>query len=151
MVTRTLALLLILSTASMAAAEDEFTLGLDELDLSSIDPRTEARLAGWNSPMGRTEHYMRQQQAAIIAGGQPGAGSGGMVFRVKIQKGHRPRFVVATTTAGVEFFERTIDVIRWPWSDSDGPALSIEEQLTLMLGYRLRMAGATGRSSQQGK
>jgi len=144
MLTRILAITFVLSAVSIAGAQDEFTLGLDDIDLTPMDPKTEARLAGWNSPMGRTEQYMREQQASIIAGGQPGGAPMGMVFRAKVQKGYRPRWVVSSSMVGVELYERTIDVIRWPWSESEGPSLSFEEQLTLMLGYRLRMAGSSG-------
>jgi hypothetical protein len=146
MLTRTLILLLALGATSLVDAQDEFTLGLETIDLTPRDPRTEARLAGWNSPMGRTEHHLREQQASILAGGMPGGPPAAIVFRAKMQKGFQPRWVVATSFAGVEMYERTIDVIRWPWEERDGPTLSIEEQLTLMLGYRLKMSEETGRS-----
>jgi hypothetical protein len=44
---------------------------------------------------------------------------------------------VATVDAGVEAYERSLGVIRWPWSESDEEALPIEEQLALLLGHRL--------------
>jgi hypothetical protein len=132
-------LALLAATATAAAGDDpEFTLGLESLRLSSLDPRTEARLAQWNSPMGRTEYAVRQQQAEILAGGQPGGPPGAIAFRVKVQGKVDPRFVAAMSAGGVELYERTIDVIRWPWRDSDERTLSFEEQLSLMLGDRLR-------------
>ncbi len=134
-----LALLLMTAALPAATAEDsEFKLGLEMLDLSSLDPRTEARLAQWNSPMGRTVNHVQQQQAQIVGGGQPGGPPGAMAIRVKVQRGFDPRFVAATSVAGIELYERTLEVIRWPWSDSDTPALSLEEQLSLMLGDRMR-------------
>jgi hypothetical protein len=72
-----------------------------------------------------------------MGGGQPG-GSQGIAFRVKLQPGFRPRLIVATADAGVEAYERTMGVIRWPWSESDEEALPIEEQLSLLLGHRLQ-------------
>jgi hypothetical protein len=139
-----LLIMLVAAVPALAGDDAEFTLGLESLRLSSLDPRTEARLAQWNSPLGRVENHVRQQQAQIMAGGQPGGPPGAIAFRVKVQGGLDPRVVAATSVAGVQLYERPIDVIRWPWKDSDEPALSFEEQLSLMLGDRLRRSvGAT--------
>lgn len=139
---RSLALFVVLlaATTPAAAGDSEFKLGLESLNLSSLDPRTEARLATWNSPMGRTANHVRQQQAELIGGGLPGGPSGALAVRWKLQKGFDPRFVAATSIAGVEFYERTLEVIRWPWRDSDKPVLSLEQQLSLMLGDRMKRA-----------
>ena len=134
----TLTLLLLIAAIPVVAGDSKFRLGLEMLDLSSLDPRTEARLARWNSPMGRTVNHVQQQQAQILGGGQPGGPPGAMAIRVKVQRGFDPRFVAAVSVAGIELHERTLEVIRWPWSDSDTPALSLEEQLSLMLGDRMR-------------
>ncbi len=133
-----LVLPLILAASPCAAGDSDFTLGLDRIDPRILDPRTEARLAQWNAPLGRTEDHVRQQQAEILGGGQPGAGSGGIAFRAKFQKGYRPRLVVGSSVAGVEFYERTVTVIRWPWSESGEPTITLEEQLSLMLADRMR-------------
>ncbi len=129
---------LIAATLPCSAGDSEFSLGLDRIDPRTLDPRTEARLAQWNSPMGRTEDHVRQQQAEILSGSQPGGGSGALVFRAKLQKGYRPRLVVGSSVAGVDFYERTLTVIRWPWSQSDEPTVPLEEQLSLMLADRMR-------------
>lgn len=139
----TLALLLIVVALPTVAGDSEFKLGLESLNLSSLDPRTEARLASWNSPMGRTMNHVRQQQAELIGGGFPGGPPGALAVRVKFQRGSDPRFVAAMSAAGVELYERPLEVIRWPWQDSDAPVLSLEEQLSLMLGDRMKRSMGT--------
>ena len=133
---RVLSVLLVAAAATAGAAEQRFALGLDELDLSELDARTQARLAQWNDPPGRADRHLQQEQANVMGGGQPG-GSQGIAFRVKLQSGFRPQLIVATADAGVEAYERSMGVIRWPWSESDEEALPIEEQLALLLGQRL--------------
>jgi len=139
-----LALLLIAAALPAVADDSEFKLGLERLDLKSLDPKTEARLAQWNSPMGRTAYYAQQQQAEILGGGMPGGPPAAIAVRVKVQRGFDPRFVAGISAAGVDFYERTLEVIRWPWKDYDTPAVSQEEQLSLMLGDRLRRRATTG-------
>lgn len=134
---RVLSVLLIAAAAIAGAAEQRFALGLDQLDLSQLDARTQARLAHWNDPTGRAARHLQQEQANLLGGGQPG-GSQGIAFRVKLQPGFRPQLIVATADAGVEAYERSMGVIRWPWSESDEEALPIEEQLSLLLGHRLQ-------------
>ena len=134
---RVLSVLLIAAAATAGAAEQRFALGLDQLDLSQLDARTQARLAHWNDPTGRAARHLQQEQANLLGGGQPG-GSQGIAFRVKLQPGFRPQLIVATADAGVEAYERSMGVIRWPWSESDEEALPIEEQLSLLLGHRLQ-------------
>jgi hypothetical protein len=133
---RVLSVLLIAAAAIADAAEQRFALGLDQLDLSELDARTQARLAQWNDPMGRAARHLQQEQAWMMGGGQPG-GSQAIAFRVKLQSGFQPRLIVATVEAGVEAYERSMGVIRWPWGESDEEALPIEEQLSLLLGHRL--------------
>lgn len=131
-----LSVLLVATAATAGGAERRFELGLDQLDLSGLDARTQARLAQWNDPMGRAARHLQQEQANLLGGGQPG-GSQGIAFRAKLQSGYRPRLIVATVESGVEAYERSIGVIRWPWSSSDEVTLPIEEQLSLLLGHRL--------------
>ncbi|HOC43122.1 MAG TPA: hypothetical protein PKJ99_08920 [Thermoanaerobaculales bacterium] len=135
------ALLIAAAAAIAGAAEPRFSLGLDRLDLSELDARTEARLAQRSDAMGRVAAHLQQEQANLLGGGQPG-GSQGLAFRVKLQSGFAPRLVVATLEAGVEAYERSMGVIRWPWRDSDEEALPIEEQLSLLLGHRLEQPPA---------
>lgn len=134
---RVLSVLLLAAAAIAGAAEQRFALGLDQLDLSQLDARTQARLARWNDPTGRAARHLQQEQANLLGGGQPG-GSQGIAFRVKLQSGFRPQLIVATADAGIEAYERSMGVIRWPWSESDEEALPIEEQLSLLLGRRLQ-------------
>ena len=131
-----LSVLLVATAATAGAAEQRFALGLDQLDLSQLDARTQARLARWNDPTGRAARHLQQEQANLLGGGQPG-GSQAIAFRAKLQSGFRPRLIVATGEAGVEAYERSMGVIRWPWSESDEEVLPIEEQLALLLGHRL--------------
>jgi hypothetical protein len=128
--------LLITAAATAVAAEDEFTLGLETLDLTPRDPRTEARLAQWNSPMGRMMYDMHQQLSQLQRGGQPG-GSGGLAFRVGLQSGVAAAIVAASVDAGVELYERSVEVVEWPWHSSEETALPIDKQLSLLLGRRL--------------
>lgn len=132
-----------LLTSSPARAQERFTLGLERLDLSDLDPRTQARLAQWNDPMGRVEAHVRQQQADILRGGQPG-GSGAIAFRAKLQRGFKPRLMVAWVDAGTDVYERSMGVIRWPWSDRADEVPSVEEQLALLLGRRLERSSIGG-------
>jgi hypothetical protein len=136
MKSRVLTFVLIAAAVTAGAAEPRFSLGLSELDLSQLDARTQARLARWNDPMGRAAAHMQQEQANLLGGGQPG-GSQAIAFRAKLQSGFRPQLIVATGEAGVEAYERSLGVIRWPWRPSDEQALPIEEQLSLLLGRRL--------------
>ena len=127
----------LLWAALSAAADTGYRLRLEEeLARPRVDPRTEARLAQWDSPMGRLMYDMQQQQGAIMRGGQPG-GSGGLVFRIKLQRGLAPAVMAATSESGVELYERAVHVIRWPWKDDEGDAMPMEEQLSLLLGHRL--------------
>ena len=142
MKTRVLTAVLLAAAATAAAAADQqFSLGLAELDLSLLDARTQARLARWNDPTGRAAAHLQQEQANLLGGGQPG-GSVGIAFRAKLQAGYQSRLIVATLEAGVEAYERSLGVIRWPWHESDAAVLPIEEQLSLLLGHRLEQPSA---------
>jgi hypothetical protein len=133
-----------------AAAGSGYSLKLEEeLDRPRMDPRTDARLAQWNSPIGRLAHHMQQERASMMGSGQPGGGAIGLGFRVKFQAGVRPEVIVASAEWGVEYYERAMAVIRWPWAkDDDRPVLPTEEQLTLLLGRRLEAHTAGHRIEQ---
>ena len=144
MIMRVAVCLAILAAALMAAAEDtarQFDLDLANIDLRPRDPRTEARLARWNDdPMARVAMHMASEQARMLGGHQPGAGRpNAMVFSVKFQKGLAAALTVASSASGVEFYERRMAVITWPWEKDDDPkpALPLDEQLTVLLGDRL--------------
>jgi hypothetical protein len=141
---------IITAAVGSAAAGSGYSLKLEEeLDRPRVDPRTDARLAQWNSPIGRVAHHMQQEHASLMGGGQPGGGAIGLGFRVKFQAGVRPELIVASTESGVEFYERAMAVIRWPWAeDDDRPVLPTEEQLALLLGRRLEAHTAGHRVEQ---
>jgi len=137
-------LLLILALAAPAfgaEAEKQFNLDLENVDLRPRDPRTQARLARWNDdPMARVAMAMASEQAHILGGHQPGMGQPrAMVFSVRLQKGLAAALMVSSSASGVEFYERRMAVITWPWEDEDEikPAMPLDEQLTVMLGKRL--------------
>lgn len=138
------ALVLITAAASIAAsvvvAQETFTLDLDTMPLRPSDPRTEARLAQWNSPMGRVEAHVRQEQAMLGRSGLVGGWSPGVAVRVGFVRGLPPRVITAVLDGGVEHHEQTVEVVRWPWDESDGTGgavLPLDRQLGLLLGRRL--------------
>jgi len=124
------------ATASVAAAGQEFSLGLENIDLEPQDRRTEARLATWNSPMGRLMHQFHQQQSSTLRGSQPG-GAAGITFGLRLWSGTAPTLSVATTDTGVEIYERWAEVVRWPWQEGGPEVLPMEVQISLLLGRRL--------------
>jgi len=140
------ALVLVLLAATPVAADEsdsqkQFQLDLDKISLRPQDPRTQARLARWNDdPMARVAMAMASEQARMLGGHQPGAGRpNSMVFSVRLQKGLAAALMVSSSVSGVEFYERRMAVIRWPWEEEDEakPAMPLDEQLTVMLGERL--------------
>ena len=144
MTRRILTVALLFVAVTGGAADQKFSLGLDRLDPSALDPRTQARLAEWNDPMGRVAAHVQQDQAYVLRGGQPG-GSGGIAFRVKLQAGIKPRLIVAWVDGGTELYERSMGVIRWPWGEPDEKVLPLEEQLALLLGRRLEQSSVGGK------
>ena len=141
---RTLLVLALLAAAPGVAAgggERQFQLDLDKISLKPQDPRTEARLARWNDdPMARVAMAMASEQARIVGGHQPGMDQPrAMVFSVRLQKGLAAALMVSSSASGVEFYERRMAVITWPWQDEEEtkPAMPLDEQLTVMLGERL--------------
>jgi len=145
MLIRLILVLAFIIAAPVAADEvddqKQFNLDLENVDLRPRDPRTEARLARWNEdPMARVAMHMASEQARMLGGHQPGAGKpNAMVVSVKFRKGLAAALMVASTSSGVEFYERQMAVIRWPWENEDEakPAMPLDEQLTVMLGDRL--------------
>jgi len=145
MLSRFILVLALLIAAPVAADEAElarqFDLDLENVDLRPRDPRTEARLARWNDdPMARVAMAMASEQAHIVGGHQPGMSQPrAMVFSVRLQKGLAAALMVSSSASGVEFYERRMAVITWPWEDEDEtkPAMPLDEQLTVMLGKRI--------------
>ncbi len=138
---RILTAIALMITASVAAASDvKFSLNIDKIPLTTRpDPRKEARLAEWNSPMGRLIHNFNQQQAWMMRGTMPGGERvQGLAAKVKIQNGLPIHLLAATMQASIAVSESRIAVVRWPWStDVDEPVMALDEQLSLLLGRRL--------------
>jgi hypothetical protein len=137
----------LLSSAVCSAGETGFSLKIDEISLTPRledpgprpDPRTEARLAQWNSPMGRLMHNFNQQQAWIMRGTMPGGERvTGAAVSVKAQNGLPLRLIATTSRAAIEISERQVAVVRWPWDDDAAPpVMALDEQLSVLLGRRL--------------
>ncbi len=138
---RILTAIALMITASVAAASDvKFSLNIDKIPLTTRpDPRKEARLAEWNSPMGRLIHNFNQQQAWMMRGTMPGGERvQGLAVKVKIQNGLPIHLLAATMQASTAISEARIAVVQWPWStDVEEPVMSLDEQLSLLLGRRL--------------
>jgi len=136
--------LALLLTAPITAAENgerQFQLDLDKISLRPQDPRTQARLARWNDdPMARVEMAMATEQARVLGGHMVGMGQPrAMVFSVRLRKGLAAALMVSLQASGVDFNERQMAVIHWPWEKDgeDKPAMPLDEQLTVMLEQRL--------------
>ena len=136
-----IALLIAAPVFAEEADERRFDLDLDKISLQQQDPRTQARLARWNDdPMARVAMAMASEHARMLGGHQPGMGRPrAMVFSVRLQKGLAAALMVSSSASGVEFYERRMAVINWPWDkDKEAkPAMPLDEQLTVMLGKRL--------------
>jgi hypothetical protein len=140
---RKVMMLAIMLMASVAWAADEFSLGLETLLLRDLDPRTEARLARWNAPLGRAQAHLDAETARLMRGGQPG-GSGGIAFRAKVQSGLPLEIMVASVDAGVELYDRAVETVRWPWQENADAVLPMEKQISLLLGRRLTAHTSSG-------
>lgn len=98
--------------AAVALAQDTFTLDLENLPLRPADPRTEARLAQWNSPIGRVEAHVRQEQAMLGRSGLVGGWSPGVAVRVGFVTGLPPRVVLMQIAPPTRMGVRAYDEIR---------------------------------------
>lgn len=132
--------MLLVLPAVAHAGDVTFSLGINDIPLTvRPDPRTEARLAQWNDPMGRLMHQFNSQQAWIMRGTMPGGErvSGAMV-KVKAQNGLPLQLLATTMQASFTLDEQHVSVVRWPWEENeDSPVMSLDEQLALLLGRRL--------------
>jgi len=140
----TLLVLALLLAAPITAAENgerQFQLDLDKVSLRPQDPRTQARLSRWNDdPMARVEMAMATEQARLLGGHMVGMSKPrAMVFSVRLRKGLAAALTVSLQASGVDFYERQIAVIRWPWEDDDdaNPAMPLDEQLSVLMEKRL--------------
>lgn len=130
--------LLLSLLAAEAAAEEGFTLDLYALRWPP-NPRTEARLADWNSPIGRVAYEVAMLQGSLGRTGLPGANTG-VALRFRLQGGLAPDLVAAVISDGVALDERSLTVIRWPWTEpTHAQPLEIDQQISLLLGRRLEV------------
>jgi len=123
------------------AQQGHFSLHLDTMVLTPRDARTQARLAQWNTPMGRLQYQTAQLLANAGRTGLVGGGSPALAFRVKVQGGLPLHLVTGVSLNGVPLHEEDVAVIRWPWEKEKHPAhkvLSMDEQISTLLGSRLR-------------
>jgi hypothetical protein len=138
---RPAALLTIVLTlaAASAAAQESFSLRLGAGPWPPRDPRTEARLAEWDSPMGRVAYQVAQQQASVGREGLVGGGQG-LALRVKAQAGTRPQIIATSLLNGIPLADSTVLEIHWPWDEEITNApLPLEQQISLLLGRRLEI------------
>ena len=138
---RILTVIVLLSLPAAAhAGEVTFSLGINDIPLTvRPDPRTEARLAQWNDPMGRLMHQFNAQQSWIMRGTMPGGDRvTGAAVKVKAQNGLPLQLLATSMQTSFNISERQIAVVSWPWGEKDAePAMSLDEQLALLLGRRL--------------
>lgn len=128
----------LIAPATAGASDSRFSLRLDEIQLQPrLDPKTEARRAMWNDPMGRLVHQFHQQQSWIMRGTAPGSDrTTGAAVRLKAQNGLPLNLVATMTRGGLDLMGRTELAIPWPWSDDEDPP-PLDEQIAVMLGERL--------------
>lgn len=136
---RAMILAIVLTVAATAMGQQGFSLRLRDLRPAPRNPRTRARLAEWNSPMGRVMYDLSQQRASVGREGLPGYPMG-VVIRLKAQRGVPLRLITAAIENGVQFDERAVPVVHWPWEEQkQQPALSLDQQISLLLGRRLEV------------
>jgi hypothetical protein len=124
--------------AATGAAEEEFSLDLYRIRWP-LDPRTESRLADWNSPIGRVANEVAVMQGSLGRTGLPGRNTG-VAIRFKLQGGLAPGLVTAVIADGVTLDERSLTVIRWPWTEPPAEQpMDIDQQISLLLGRRLEV------------
>jgi hypothetical protein len=140
-VRRALVVLIALLSAGVAAAGGpEFSLNLDAFRWTPHqDARTKARLAQWNDPMGRLLYQFNQQQAWIMRGTMPGAERDiGVAVRLKAQNGLPLNLVALAVQGGLDLAKKQVARIGpRSVSDEELDAMTLEEQLTELLGRRL--------------
>jgi hypothetical protein len=129
-----------LAAFAAAAGETKFSLNLDAFKWStSQDARSRARRAVWNHPMGRLQYQFEQQQAWIMRGAMPGGErDSGLAVRVKFQNALPLDLIASSVRAGVDVASQEFGRIGpHQASDEELTGMSLEEQLTELLGRRL--------------
>jgi hypothetical protein len=89
--------------------------------------------------MGRMMYHFNQQQAWIMRGNMPGGErDSGVAVRVKAQNGIPLHLIASTIQGGLDVAQQ--DLVRFGpgrASDEELEAMTLEEQLTELLGRRL--------------
>jgi len=131
----------ICATANLAVAGDvSFSLKINNIPTTGrLDPKTEARLAQWNDPMGRLLYHFNQQQAWLMRGTMPGGErAGGLAVAVKAQDGLPLKLLAMSMQSGLIAAQQDLAQVRWPWIDDKSlAALPLDQQLSIELGRRL--------------
>lgn len=136
---RAMILVIVLAAAATVMGQQGFSLRLGDLTMAPRNPRTRARLAEWNSPMGRLMYDLAQQRAGLGREGLVGHPMG-VAIRLKAQRGLPVQVITAAVERGVQLDERAVPVVHWPWEEQTGqPALSLDQQISLLLGRRLEV------------
>ena len=133
-------LIVMLAAAAAGSGDVEFSLNLDAFKWTPHqDARTKARLAEWNDPMGRMMYQFNQQQSWIMRGTLPGGERvSGVAVRVKAQNGLPLSLIASTIQGGLDIAQQGL--VRFgprKISDEELAAMSLEEQMTELLGRRL--------------
>jgi hypothetical protein len=88
--------------------------------------------------MGRLMAVFNQQQAWVMRGTQPGLERvNGLAVRVKMQQGLPLELIAANVDAGIDLSAHRVEVADWPWNEEGTPTMSLEQQLSVLLGRRL--------------
>lgn len=136
---RAMILVIVLAAAATVMGQQGFSLRLGDLTMTPRNPRTRARLAEWNSPMGRLMYDLAQQRAGLGREGLVGYPMG-VAIRLKAQRGLPVQVITAAVERGVQLDERAVPVVHWPWEEqTEQPAMSLDQQISLLLGRRLEV------------
>ncbi len=126
--------------AAHAGAGGRFSLSIEAALSRPRTPAEEARLAAWNSPMGRVARAVAQEQMVLGSSGLVGH-SVGVALRVGFRPQLRPELISAAVEGGLATSEQRLGRIHWPWEKETetGPPMTLEEQLSRLLGRRLEL------------
>ena len=130
----------ILGSTSALAGDVDFSVTIGEFPVTErLDPRTEARRALWNDPMGRLMYHFNQQQSWVMRGTMPGSErASGAAVRVKAQAGVPLTLLTDSMQNSFRFGKDDLTEIRWPWIDEESlSGMTLEQQLSVLLGRRL--------------
>ena len=134
----TAGLLAIVMAALSVHAEVNVGVRVSGTSPSATSLQHEARLADWNSPLGRMSLFMAEQHANLLRGNQPGA-AGAVAFMIKAQPGQPLQLIAASLENGVQISAAEVTRIPWPAEEAQPTEpLPFDEQLALLLGRRLQ-------------